>query len=422
MGSLINVIKRLVNSGGNFVSTFQYDLIIIGGGPAGLAAGIYGGRAKLNTLIFEKGSVGGRAFTTREIVNYPGFPETTGPELTDIMKNHAERFGANITKEGIKSVDLTQDIKVIKTRKNEYHAPVIIIATGTEARVLGIPGEKEFAGNGVAYCATCDAEFFQDQEVVVVGSGDQAIEEGMFIAKFASKITVIVLHDEGILDCNKQAAERAFKHPRMNFVWNSVLSGIYGDEDVEGVNVKNVKTGEVTDLACQGVFFFVGLVPQTDLFKDQGLKMNVRGYLDANELMETNISGVYAVGDVRDKYLRQIATAVGDGAIAATAAERYIEEQKDFQANVIESDVPVLLSFWTPDVDESLELITKVDEYNTEKGAPFKYIEIDYTRKRNLATKYGVTLDHNKHAAVIMVEKGELVKEIDLAKDLSEQL
>ena len=169
----------------------RYDLIIIGGGPAGLAAGIYGGRAKLNTLIIEKGSLGGRAFTTREIVNYPGFPETSGPELTDIMRQHAEKFGAKIIKKTIKSIDLTGDLKTITTRKDTYSAPAVIIATGTEARVLGIPGEKEFTGNGVAYCATCDAEFFQDQEVVVVGSGDQAIEEGMFIAKFASKVTVI---------------------------------------------------------------------------------------------------------------------------------------------------------------------------------------------------------------------------------------
>lgn len=400
----------------------QYDLIILGGGPAGLAAGIYGGRAKLKTLIIEKGSVGGRAFTTREIVNYPGFPETTGPELTSIMREHAEKFGVTIAKERIKSVDFSDDIKSIKTRKNEYKAPAVIVATGTEARVLGIPGEKEFTGDGVAYCATCDAEFFQDQHVVVVGSGDQAIEEGMFISKFASKITVIVLHDQGILDCNKQSAEKACNHPKMNFIWNSVLDAIYGEDSVEGVKVKNIKTGEITDLACSGVFFFVGLVPQTEFLNTSGIEMNSRGYVPTNALMETNIDGVYAIGDVRDKYLRQIATAVNDGAIAATAAERYIEEQKDFQVNVLQSTQPVILSFWTPEYEDSLNSIAAVDNANAAAGSPYKYIEIDYTRKKNLAAKYDIVLNDNQHAAAIIVKEGQKSATLDLSKDIASQL
>ncbi|MFM9413105.1 thioredoxin-disulfide reductase [Peptococcus simiae] len=400
----------------------NYDLIILGGGPAGLAAGIYGGRAKMNTLIIEKGSVGGRAFTTREIVNYPGFPDTTGPELTGIMRDHAEKFGCTITKETIKTVDFSDDMKVLTTRKNKYTAPAVIIATGTEARVLGIPGEKEFTGDGVAYCATCDAEFFQDQHVVVVGSGDQAIEEGMFIAKFAEKITVIVLHEEGILDCNKQAAERAFKHPKMNFVWNSVLDAIYGEDSVEGVKVKNVKTGEINDLACQGVFFFVGLVPQTAFLEGTGLETSSRGYIPTTDLMETNLEGIYAVGDVRDKYLRQIATAVGDGATAATAAERFIEEQKDIQENIMNSDKPLLLSFWTPDYDDSLEKVNAVDKVVAESGLDYKTMEADYTRKKTLASKFGVELNDNKHAAVIIIKDGKKAGELDLAGDIASQL
>lgn len=400
----------------------QYDLIIVGGGPAGLAAGIYGGRAKLDTLIIEKGSVGGRAFTTREIVNYPGFPETTGPALTDTMRQHAEKFGATIAKERIKEIDLSGDIKMIRTRKNVYQAPAVIIATGTEARVLGIPGEKEFTGDGVAYCATCDAEFFQDQHVVVVGSGDQAIEEGMFIAKFADKITVIVLHDEGTLDCNKQAAEKAFQHPKMNFIWNAVLDEIYGEESVQGVKVKNLKTGEISDLACEGVFFFVGLVPQTEFIKDTGLAMNSRGYIPTTPLMETNIDGVFAVGDVRDKYLRQVATAVSDGAIAATAAERYIEELHDFQSNVVDSDIPVILSFWTPEFNDSLSMVNAIEKTNTNLGNKYKIIEIDFTRKRNLAARYELALNDRKHAAAIVVENGKKIAELDLTKDLASQL
>lgn len=400
----------------------HYDLIILGGGPAGLAAGIYGGRAKLNTLIIEKSSVGGRAFTTREIVNYPGFPETTGPDLTNIMREHAEKFGVTIARENIKSVDFSDDVKVLTTRKNKYMAPAVIVATGTEARVLGIPGEKEFTGDGVAYCATCDAEFFQDQHVVVVGSGDQAIEEGMFIAKFASKITVIVLHDEGVLDCNKQAAERAFKHPKMNFVWNSVLDAIYGNDGVEGVKVKNVKTGEISDLACSGVFFFVGLVPQTAFLEGTGIETSSRGYIPTTNLMETNLEGIYAVGDVRDKYLRQIATAVGDGATAATAAERFIEEQKDFQENIMHSDKPVLLSFWTPDYDDSLEMVNAVDKAVAEAGGHYKTMEADYTRKKTLAAKFGIELNDDQHAAVVVIKEGKKVGELDLSADLTGQL
>ncbi len=400
----------------------KYDLIILGGGPAGLAAGIYGGRAKLNTLVIEKGSVGGRAFTTREIVNYPGFPETTGPELTAIMRDHAEKFGVTISKERVKSVDFSSDVKSVKTRKNEYEASAVIIASGTESRVLGIPGEKEFTGDGVAYCATCDAEFFQDQEVVVVGSGDQAIEEGMFIAKYASKITVIVLHDEGILDCNKQAAEKAFNHPKMHFIWNSVLDTIYGEEGVEGVKVKNIKTGDISDLSCNGVFFFVGVVPQTEFLKESGIVTNSRGYIPTTPLMETNIEGVYAIGDVRDKYLRQIATAVNDGAIAATAAERFIEEQKDFQENVVESEKPVIIAFWSPDYQDSLTTINKIEETNVAKGSPYKYLEIDYTRKKNLAKKYDIELSDQKHAAAVIVKGGIRQDEIDFSKDLGAQL
>lgn len=398
-----------------------YDLIIIGGGPAGLSAGVYGGRAKLKTLILEKGSLGGRAFTTREIVNYPGYKSSTGPDLTQAMAEHAQSFGVEVKKEEVKSVDFSGDIKIIRTRKHEYQAKAVIIATGTEARVLGIPGEKELAGMGVAYCATCDAEFFQDQEVVVVGSGDQAIEEGMYIAKFASKITVVVLHDEGVLDCNKQAAEKAFNHPKMNFIWNSVLNEIVGEDEVEGVKIKNLKTGEILDYPCQGVFFFVGMVPGTEVLKGQ-LELDQRGWIHTNDRMETSVDGVFAVGDVRDKYLRQVSTAIGDGATAATAAERYIEEQEDFKTSVVESDKPVLLGFWSPEFGDSLDKMGKIDEVNQATGNKYKFIEVDITRKKGLAKKYGVAISEDKSACVVELNKGELVREIALDQDVRGQL
>ncbi len=393
------------------MSEMNYDLIILGGGPAGLAAGIYGGRARLKTLIIEKGTIGGRAETTREIVNYPGVLETTGPDLTDSMRRHAEKFGVTIVQESPKDVVLEGETKVVKTRKNTYTAPAIIISTGTSARILGIPGEKEFAGAGVAYCATCDAEFFKDQRVCVIGSGDQAIEESMFIAKFATEVTIIVLHEEGVLDCNKVAAQKAFAHPKLKFVWNSVGNAILGEDEVSALQVKNLKTNELTDIPCEGVFFFVGQVPETKGLTDKGMAFDERGYILTNDRMETNLEGVYAVGDVRQKYLRQVVTSAADGAIAATAAERYIEEVKDFNTRILGSEKPVLLAFWSQEYDGSLEAIQAVDAKNAETGSHM-YVEVDYMRKKTLANKFNITLSEEKPAVVIELVNGEMTREV----------
>jgi thioredoxin reductase (NADPH) len=388
----------------------DYDLVIIGGGPGGLSAGIYGGRAKLKTLILEKSEVGGRAHTTREIVNYPGINNTTGPELSEKMEEHAKGFGVNIRKQNVKTVDIKGIDKVVTTKKGEYHSPVVIIASGTSARILNIPGEREYTGMGVGYCATCDAEFFQDQEVVVVGSGDQGIEEGMLIAKYASKVTVVVLHEEGILDCNKQAAEKAFAHPKINFIWNSVVSEIKGDgNEVNAVRIHNQKTQEEYDYLCQGVFFFVGMVPATDFLKGQ-LELADRGWIHTNEMMETDIPGVYAVGDVRAKYLRQVATAVSDGAIAATAAERYIQEQNDFKHNVLENDATIVLGFWSPEIKGSLDMMNAIRAENEKSDHSCKFMDIDISRKKSMAVLYKVELTEKQPALTIRVEHGEIVR------------
>ena len=381
----------------------MYDLIIIGGGPAGLAAGIYGGRAHLKTLILEKGTVGGRAYTTREIVNYPGVADTSGPNLTQGMAEQAESFGVEIKREPVKSMDVTGNIKLVNTRRHQYGAKAIVIATGTSARVLGIPGERELTGQGVAYCATCDAEFFKDQHVVVVGSGDQGIEEGMYITKFASRVTVVVLHDEGILDCNRESAAKAFQNPKMDFIWNSVLAEVCGTDEVTGVKIKNMKTGEITDFPCDGVFFFVGMIPETKWLPEEIAK-DSRGWLQVNDRMETSAPGVYAAGDVREKYLRQVSTAISDGAVAATAAERYIEDVDDVEKRVLGQGDCVVLGFWSPEFEGSLDAIGKL---STDKTV----MEIDTTRNKYLVNRYHITLDENHPAVAIMVNnQGEVVE------------
>lgn len=254
--------------------TNSYDLIIIGGGPAGLSAAIYGGRAKLKTLVINKGVVGGLVNTTREIVNYPGYEQISGPELMKNFKKHAESFGVEFLRDEVVDTDLSLREKLITTKKGkQFLAKAVIIACGSEPRLLNITGEKRLQGNGVAYCATCDAEFFEGEHVVVVGSGDQAIEEGLYITKFARKVTVIVLHDEGILDCNKVSSEKAFNNEKMEFIWNSTIEEVFGNENVEGVKIKNLKTGNIEEINCQGVFFFVGMVPSTNFLKIAVLKL-----------------------------------------------------------------------------------------------------------------------------------------------------
>lgn len=392
----------------------SYDLIIIGGGPAGLSAAIYGGRAKLKTLVINKGTIGGLVDTTREIVNYPGYIQVSGPDLMKDFKKHAEHFNVEFLKEEVISVDFSQEEKFIKTKKGkEFSAKAVIIGCGSEPRILNIPGEKTLRGSGVAYCATCDAEFFEGEDVVVVGSGDQAIEEGMYITKFARKVTVIVLHDEGILDCNKVSAERAFNNPKMEFIWNSTIEEVLGEENVEGVKIKNLKTGTSSDLSCQGVFFFVGMIPSTHFLKDSGLVFDKRGYIPVNESMETNLEGVYAVGDNRVKYLRQVVSAAGDGATAAVAAERYIEEVNYFNSKILQNDKKTLLLFYNSYNNESLEFNTLLEGIIGDNNEEYLIFKVDMATKKSLAGKYGI----EKVPAVVVLDKGNEIKRLDCSMD-----
>ena len=301
-----------------------YDIIVIGGGPAGLSAGLYGARSRAKTLILEKGKWGGQAATTEELENYPGsIEQPTGPEITARMKRQAEEFGAETRAETVTKLELDGKIKKVITDSAEYQAKTVIIATGAKPRLLGCPGELELRGKGVSYCATCDADFFTDLRVVVVGGGDSAIQEAIYLTKFAEKVTVIHRRDE--LRAAKSIQERAFANPKIDFIWDSVVIEIKGDGIVESVVVKNVKTNEVKEVQTDGVFMFVGYDPVSDLVKGL-VDMDEKGYIITDENMSTSIEGVFAAGDVRVKSLRQVVTAASDGAIAAVRAEHYISE------------------------------------------------------------------------------------------------
>ena len=318
--------NRKVNKSGNTHGGEIYDVVIIGGGPAGLTAGLYASRARLKVLLLEGMIVGGQMMTTDIVENYPGFPQgISGAELTTIMEEQAKRFGLMTEMGEVIGLEVVGDKKLVKALERDYQAEAIIICTGTEYRKLGIPGEAGFTGRGVSYCATCDGAFFKDSKIVVVGGGDSALTEALFLTKFAKEITII--HRRDALRATKIYQERAFANSKIDFLWNSVVEEIRGNQTVESVMVKNVISGEVTEVPTEGVFMFIGIEPKTAFLKGV-VEMNESGYIvvDENNL-QTSIDGIFAAGDARKKLLRQVATAVGDGATAAFAAEKYLEER-----------------------------------------------------------------------------------------------
>lgn len=387
-----------------------YDILVVGGGPGGLSAGIYGSRARLKTAVIEKGRVGGQTATTQEIENYPGsFGEITGPGLMDTFAAHAENFGTKIIKGLVVDLELEGPVKkVILKSGEELKSHSVILSPGAEPRSLNIKGEGKLRGKGVSYCATCDADFFEDLDIVVVGNGDAAIEEAIYLTKFANEVTIIVIHDEGTLDCNKASAEKAFKNPKLKWVWNSVLDEIVGDELVEEVVIKNIKTGELSTKEVNGVFFFVGTVPKTEFLKGK-VNLDERGYIITNELMETNVEGVYAVGDARVKYLRQVVTAAADGAIAAVAAEKYLAEMESFREQVLEAKTPVLLAFWAPQVEKSIAAIGVLEAVVEKSNGKVALSKLDTYRNSKTSATYKVT----NIPTVLLFNKGEVVDRLE---------
>jgi thioredoxin reductase (NADPH) len=299
-----------------------YDLIIIGAGPAGLTAAIYAGRAAIVPLVLAGAMPGGQIASTDLVENYPGFPGgVNGFELAMNFQQQAEHFGAELVLEAATEVDLGTNPFVVKTSNQTYQGRAVVIATGAFPRRLGIPGEREFFGRGVSTCATCDGFLFKEKTVVVIGGGDSAIDEGLFLTRFASDVIVVHRRDE--LRASKQLQERAFANPKMHFVWDSVPEEILGENTVTGVRVRNVKNDERTVIDASGVFVFVGLIPATKVFQGQ-LELNAAGYVVTDAHQQTSVPGVFAAGDVQNPEFRQCVVAAGAGASAAIQAERYL--------------------------------------------------------------------------------------------------
>lgn len=363
----------------------------------------------MKTLVLEGSArTGGQCAKTNELENYPGIVESTGPALMDKFREHCDKFGVEFQRGMVSGLKMAEDgfTKDVTTKDGTvYQAKSVIVATGANPRILGIKGEREFTAKGVAYCATCDAEFFEDLDIIVVGSGNTAVEESVFLTKFVNSVRMVVLHDEGTMDADRTAQEQALANDKISFIWNSTVEEICGDELVNGVRIKNLKTGEITEHDTDGVFMFVGTVPNTD-FLEGAVELN-RGYIKVDDKMGTSMPGVFGAGDVNDKWLRQVVTAAGDGAIAAVAAERYIAEEEHWSHSVLEAKEDRLVAFWNPLDKQSLELMSQLE--TRAEAHSLKVVTIDTYKSRNIADRYEIT----QIPTVIRFRDGEALKRIE---------
>ncbi|PID14115.1 thioredoxin-disulfide reductase [Sporosarcina sp. P34] len=301
-----------------------YDVIIVGAGPAGMTAAVYTSRGNMSTLMLERGVPGGQMANTEEIENYPGFESILGPDLSTKMFDHAKRFGAEYAYGDVTKIEDGREYKTIYVGEKQYKARAIILATGAEYRKIGVPGEEELTGRGVSYCAVCDGAFFRNKDIVVIGGGDSAVEEGSYLTRFANKVTII--HRRDTLRAQKIVQERAFANEKIDFIWNSTVKQVNEkDGKIGSLTLVSTEDGSEREMETEGMFVYIGLDPITGPFKDLGI-LDENGYIETNDIMETKIPGIFAAGDVREKLLRQVVTATGDGSIAAQAAQKYIEE------------------------------------------------------------------------------------------------
>lgn len=306
---------------------YEFDVVILGGGPAGLSAAIYASRGAVSAALIDVSMMGGQPSNYLELENYPGFPIIGGYDLMEKFEEHADKFGVQkFPMQEIEKVDLTSNPKIILTKEGEFRAKSIILACGAQPMKLGVPGEKEFVGRGVSYCAVCDGAFYKEKVVAVVGGGNAAVEEAMYLTKFADKVYVI--HRRNELRADKIVQERAFKNEKLEFIWDSVVKEIKGDDLVHTAVLENVKTKEVSNLPVNGVFPYIGMVPNVENISGQ-IAQDAGGFILTDETMKTSVEGVYAVGDIRKTPLRQVITAAADGAVGAVYSVKYIETLKD---------------------------------------------------------------------------------------------
>ncbi|MBC8321446.1 MAG: FAD-dependent oxidoreductase [Bacteroidetes bacterium] len=305
----------------------QYDVIILGGGPAGLTAGIYLSRTKARTLILDTGTIGGQTVLTYEVANYPGVESTSGYQLSSIMRKQALSFGCDIKSNiSISDINLENDIKMVTINNNaNYSARLIILATGGRSKMLNVPGETDFKGKGISYCATCDGDFFQDKEIIVVGGGNSALEEAVSLTKYASKVTI--LHEFDHFQAFEHAIIAAKLNPKIEFIMNSRITKFSGTDKLTRLSYSNNNTNEITEMAIDGAFIFIGYEANTNMLKNTSVELNIKGEIITNEKLQTNVDGVFAAGDNRDVRFRQITTAVADGTIAALNALEYLNRK-----------------------------------------------------------------------------------------------
>lgn len=360
------------------------ELVILGAGPAGMTAAIYGKRSGLDVLVLEKGIPGGQIAITDEIENWPGVVHATGAELAESFRRHAEKFAPEFRDATVTRIELRDGAKVLVTEKEEIEAEAIILATGATFKKLGCPGEAEFAGRGVSYCAVCDGAFFQDVEIAVVGGGNTAVEEAVYLTQFASKVHII--HRRDSFRADKMAVERALGNPKIVPVWNSVVESIQGSDMVEKLAIRNVKSGEVSELPVEGVFVFTGMVPNTECVKGL-VKTTEQGWILTDEKMETSVEGLFAAGDVRDKYLRQVVTAAGDGAIAAMASYAYISEQVHLRGLLLDPDHVVALFFSSVD-EKQMRLVDDAEKWLAASGK--RAVLVDGYKNAKMVEKLGL--------------------------------
>jgi thioredoxin reductase (NADPH) len=401
----------------------HYDVVVIGGGPAGMTAALYAGRARLKTLLIEKSLIGGMATYTSEIENYPGFPDPIdGIELMKLFDKQFRRFGVDVKLTDVRSVSVECNQKVVSTFRTDYYAKAVIISTGNKPRLTGAKNEEKFLNDkGISFCATCDAARNTGKRIMVIGSGDAAIEEGMFLTKFAREVIVSVIHDEGVMDANKVAQEKAMANPKMKFMWNTVVDSFEGDEMLKQVVLKNIKTGELIPVDVDTCFLFIGYVPNTKIFEGF-VDMTNRGYIKTNENMETSREGFFAVGDCRDKTLRQVATAVGDGAVAGFMAEKYVEELEYVQREIFEAKGLIMAFVYNAVEPLDREFLARVEQIQREYKDKVQLRRIDVYKSDRIACR----LDYTKTPSLIFMKEGQVLENItdlsNLEKTIAEMI